>query len=775
MNKDLIRQSVGYHGPALLSLLKSEQYENPDIQSISTEFLKTAIHHRKDRRIDNIAIQQFVARKADLLFAPSWKSVARTDLNDEDTEDYYAIMPPIEQLMEVSSDDKRQYFFRDIERGDVVIGRVTSIRDFGFFVILISLGGDLVRDIESLEITALCPLRDVPSHGKHEDPMSYFQVGDLIRAALKDVDRYHERLAITLHPSALPTHLSHWKLGVISREDLPTYYRRLSMLGNHVAETYDTILHQTLGFANPSTVEYLLGKLGISEIESPSLMRGLQSKNFRGDDYAAALRKRQSASWALKCVKTGVDHFKAGRHVDAMNEYNKALEIDSNNVEALVARGALYATKGSLNKAISDFDMALETCPTHRNAKKYLCQTLVERGGQLEEEEMLANAENCYKKALKLDQTFGEAEEALQKLRKHMQKSIEKKEKEIREEKKVEVSSAEKLRKLLKEEKRMKKRRKRSTSSSSNNSSESSWSTSSSSPERFRKHRSTKKRRRKCSDSSRSLKRHLSKSSCDEKIHHSYSNKKEWYTPPADTSASFLNQKQEVAKLLEKNDRSVDHWSDFTEKRRCCSISSSSVEVLDHLGGRSEESRDSLYRSQTHDSCSQYDKWHKADKGRELCEKISNEQDKLGKRVQQGEFENEYGRKTYDKNNRNDCGCSGLEYSHLSADNHHERNNSWLSNSKNKDKRHDFGRSGDGRQDYVHEGGTSYKDWKGTSESRHYRDNKRENSNVNTLNHNSTPGKAVKNMPQNLLEIFNQIAEFEKGKEHSGKCKQKNK
>ena len=40
-------------------------------------------------------------------------------------------------------------------------------------------------------------------------------------------------------------------------------------------------------------------------------------------------------------VRSGVDHFKHGRHVEAMNEYNKALEIDTNNVEALVARGGL--------------------------------------------------------------------------------------------------------------------------------------------------------------------------------------------------------------------------------------------------------------------------------------------------------------------------------------------------------------------------------------------------------------------------------------------------
>lgn len=43
-------------------------------------------------------------------------------------------------------------------------------------------------------------------------------------------------------------------------------------------------------------------------------------------------------------VKIGVDCFKEGRHVDAMNEYNKALEIDAQNVEALVARGALWVS-----------------------------------------------------------------------------------------------------------------------------------------------------------------------------------------------------------------------------------------------------------------------------------------------------------------------------------------------------------------------------------------------------------------------------------------------
>uniref|UniRef100_A0A7M4ETM1 Tetratricopeptide repeat domain 14 n=1 Tax=Crocodylus porosus TaxID=8502 RepID=A0A7M4ETM1_CROPO len=372
MDRDVLRQALSVHGPALLALLRAEQPDSPDFRGLlgrNARFVCLSFF-RKDWRIDNIEIQQFIAKKADILFAYSWKSnaTAISELNEEN-EECYAVMPPLEQFMDVPSEDRRELFFRDIERGDIVIGRITSIREFGFFMVLICMGSSMIREISDLEITALCPLRDVPSHSSHGDPLSYYQTGDIIQAVIKDVDRYHEKITVSLHNSVLPPNLSSSKLGVISSDDLPLHY----------------------------------------------------SKNFNEEDFAYALRKKQSASWALKCVKTGVDYFKAGRHVEAMNEYNKALEIDEQNVEALVARGALYATKGSLNKAIDDFEVALENCPTHRNARKYLCQTLVERGGQLEEEEQLLNAESYYKKALNLDETFQEAEEALIKVRKHIQ------------------------------------------------------------------------------------------------------------------------------------------------------------------------------------------------------------------------------------------------------------------------------------------------------------------------------------------------------------------
>ncbi|XP_070609785.1 tetratricopeptide repeat protein 14 isoform X3 [Erythrolamprus reginae] len=425
MERDLLRQALGFHGPPLLSLLHAEQQDNPDFGGLlppggaGLESLSSA---RKEKGIENIEIQQFISKKADLLFSQSWQTnVTIVKDGNEENENCYAIMPPLEQFMEIPNAERRELFFRDIERGDIVIGRISSIREFGFFMVLFCLRSGVVREIADLEITALCPLRDVPSQSSHGDPLSYYQNGDLIQAAIKDIDRYHEKLSVSLHKSALSPSLANTKLGVISSEDLPAHYRKSIDIASSL-ETYEKVLHNSLGFVNPAVVEFLGSRLGLDESSPPSLMRGLQSKNFNEEDFAVALRKRQSASWALKCVKIGVDYFKEGRHVDAMNEYNKALEIDAQNVEALVARGALYATKGSLNKAIEDFEIALEQCPTHRNARKYLCQTLVERGGQLEEEDKLLNAENYYKKALNIDESFQEAEEALLKLREQIQR-----------------------------------------------------------------------------------------------------------------------------------------------------------------------------------------------------------------------------------------------------------------------------------------------------------------------------------------------------------------
>ncbi|XP_062987996.1 tetratricopeptide repeat protein 14 isoform X1 [Elgaria multicarinata webbii] len=757
MERDLLRQALGFHGPALLPLLRTEQHDNPDFRGLlppGGPCLETLPPARKERGIDNIEIQHFIAKKADLLFSNSWKTnVPITTEANEENEDYYAIMPPLEQFMDIPSAERRELFFRDIERGDIVIGRISSIREFGFFMVLYCLRSGVIREITDLEITALCPLRDVPSQSSHGDPLSYYQVSDLIQAAIKDIDRYHEKLTVSLHSSALSPSLASTKLGVISLDDLPLHYRRSVEIASGL-ETYEKVLHHSLGFANPAVVEFLVGKLGLNESSPPSLMRGLQSKNFNEEDFAIALRKKQSASWALKCVKIGVDYFKEGRHVDAMNEYNKALEIDAKNVEALVARGALYATKGSLNKAIDDFEVALENCPTHRNARKYLCQTLVERGGQLEEEDKLLNAESYYKKALNIDETFQEAEDALLKLRKQIQKSLEMREKqaakeERQKEKKIETS-AEKLRKLLKEEKRLKKRRKRSTSSSSSCDSSSGDSSSASSSSSDNKKR--KKRNRNRSESSHSSKKYASRSSSHQ------SRKDDCYSPPANTSASFLNQKHEMEKLLERQERLAYQKPEVRDRERDYSLSRASADDEDPYGGRSEDSRDSYSSSKTQANSYKTEKQGKSDRvSSDRWDSVgsyrrkSDDRNKTNDSVKLELGRKEHYRKHSPSQTKYSTSPTGSDHSTKSVEHYKRYTSRWINEPSryNADNRPDLALIKSEREPKSRERETT---------------TTKELDEEAALNGKGQLESGARKLPQNLLNIFNQIAEFEREK-----------
>ncbi|CAK9294100.1 unnamed protein product [Gordionus sp. m RMFG-2023] len=105
-------------------------------------------------------------------------------------------------------------------------------------------------------------------------------------------------------------------------------------------------------------------------------------------NFSAILKQRQAKSWALEILKKGIECFNQSSNLEANQCYNKALSIDPSNVDALVAKGALYASVPNpcLDKAISFFDQALHNEPNHKNAKQYLVQTLLTRGKMLEKE-----------------------------------------------------------------------------------------------------------------------------------------------------------------------------------------------------------------------------------------------------------------------------------------------------------------------------------------------------------------------------------------------------
>lgn len=296
---------------------------------------------------------------------------------------------------------------------------------------------------------------------------------------------------------------------------------------------------------------------------------------------------------------------------------------------------------------------------------------------------------------------------------------------------------------------RLKKKRRKSSSSSSSVSSadEAVSSSSSSSSSSHKRHKKSKRNR---SESSRSSKRHWSRTSSG---HTDQSRKDDCYPVPTNTSASFLNQKQEVEKLLEKQDRLQCPNAQVKEKER--GLLTSSGEVPDDLGGRSD-----FYNSyKTQAGSSKTEKPYKSERHfsrRNSSDSFSrNSEDKM-KASSYRRFEKDTeGRKDHSRR----WEPSSVKYSTSPASSDY----SWKS--LEKQKKYTYSGSRDvskHEQRYqlnTNQGERAYEKEDSCGEGN------RTEAPEEMLNSKEQPDSRVKkNLPQNLLNIFNQIAEFEKEK-----------
>uniref|UniRef100_A0A8D0HG99 Uncharacterized protein n=1 Tax=Sphenodon punctatus TaxID=8508 RepID=A0A8D0HG99_SPHPU len=299
----------------------------------------------------------------------------------------------------------------------------------------------------------------------------------------------------------------------------------------------------------------------------------------------------------------------------------------------------------------------------------------------------------------------------------------------------------------------LKKKRKRSSSSSSDSSSDISVSSSSSD------HKKRKKRNRNQSESSYSSKKHSSRASS----HQRDPNKKdEWYSPPADTSASFLNQKHEMDKLLEGQDRLVYQKTQVRERDRYCSQSRTSADDEDACGGRSEDSRDSYSSAKTWASSSKTEQQGKAARAFSSRRNSSGSyrrksEDKAKTHLRKYEKEGEGRREQYRKHGSGQgmysTSPAGSDYSTKSIEKYKRYTSKWINESSRNydDDRRELTKSASERE---------YKNREGSCKE----SNKAEDE-ESTLNGKEQSESAVKkNLPQNLLNIFNQIAKFEREK-----------
>ena len=184
---------------------------------------------------------------------------------------------------------------------------------------------------------------------------------------------------------------------------------------------YDWFLEKSTSFVNPNGVEELAKELGLSyKAGKSSLFSGLLYGSYDPSTTASALRKEQNSQMAFKHVALGIKYFKSGNNLEAFQCLNKALTIDKDNVEGLVARGALYANNGSLERAIADFRKGLDINPDHKNAKKYLSETLIAAARNHEDDKNYEMALETYEKVLSMEPDHRIAKEGVWYLRQKM-------------------------------------------------------------------------------------------------------------------------------------------------------------------------------------------------------------------------------------------------------------------------------------------------------------------------------------------------------------------
>ncbi|XP_050718866.1 serine/arginine repetitive matrix protein 5-like isoform X6 [Eriocheir sinensis] len=419
LSSKLVTQSVNFHGHLLLKQLTSSH--SKDVESLNMKEVNYKIYRARNPEISKQPtatrneLISFISDKCTSLFVPrESKTIVDNDDDDFGFKDRSNSLPPLEHFMKIMCHLKKDIFFKKVQRGDVLYGRVaTHVHDLLCIVKVQAAVGPNVRDLFDADIKAHLRLEDSDPEPADTDDLGRWMLRTRLCVEVLEVDASDNYLLVGTKGVAIPPHLKDKiKLGKVTLGTRPPI---VSVMEEQNIKSYAHALEKLKTFNNPRSIRHLAGKFNISLSSHSSLMDSLKYK-FPDREMYRSVRKSQMSRWAHKSVADGVVFFKRGQHEEAFQCLNKALQIDNENVEAFVAKGALLANFGSLEKAVENFEEALKYNPTHNNAQKYICETLVELGKQYEEENKIEEAEKSFKKCLSINPDHEAGKESIRKL-----------------------------------------------------------------------------------------------------------------------------------------------------------------------------------------------------------------------------------------------------------------------------------------------------------------------------------------------------------------------
>lgn len=148
-----------------------------------------------------------MARKADILFrqhtspkenVQKEEEKQKLHVSEAEKSDYFAILPPLEQFMKIPSKYRKKHLFGVLQAGDIVIGKVKSVKDFGMFLQLLCVCGEYSRYIEDCDVIALLPAADIGDRFSQKVQLDDFRADDIVRGMVSKVDPKEEKVIISL-------------------------------------------------------------------------------------------------------------------------------------------------------------------------------------------------------------------------------------------------------------------------------------------------------------------------------------------------------------------------------------------------------------------------------------------------------------------------------------------------------------------------------------------------------------------------------------------------
>lgn len=400
LDQDLLYTALQYHGPKLQEALGGDA----EIFSGYPSFPPYANGHSIVNDLDNdkqLKLHKFIVNHSKAFFSVDLLANNKQKQCEDFETNSFTVMPPYEVFGSINKETKLKHFFNELSEGEIIITSISSKTVSGLILKVLCTYTEPIRCVSDINVRGFCPA-SIPG----------LSIGDNLCCEVLEV--VPEACKLVCGIKGVKCHKKYRDLlGLFNMDNCPQTFKLFHAGKND--DLYDSMLQNSTGFKNPSNICNLELITGLSD-DRYSIVPAL-SGSFPEKDVALELRKVQSAQWAIQSVSDGIKYFKAGQHSEAFLCLNKALTIDSLNVEAYVARGALYANLSRFQKAIEDLKSALKINPKHVNGRKYLGETLMGYARTLESQNKLEEALQYYEECLQVMPDHDEAKASIEYLR----------------------------------------------------------------------------------------------------------------------------------------------------------------------------------------------------------------------------------------------------------------------------------------------------------------------------------------------------------------------